>query len=133
MPGEERNIFATLAERRQLDGDHAEAVIEILAEAALGNLLLEILVGGGDDSDVDVIFFVATNRPDLAFLEHAVQLDLHGQAHIADFVNEQRTAVSSLEKTVAILGGAGECPLHIAKQLRVQQRFRKSAAIDVDK
>src|SRR4029077_17059634 len=119
--------------RRHLDGDHAEAVIQVLAETAFGDLFVKLFVGGSDDSDVDVALLVAAYGTDFAFLEHAVQLHLHGQAHITDLVHEQRTAVSSLEKSLAILSGAGEGAFHIAKQFRFQQRFRKCAAIDGDK
>ena len=51
---QQRNIFAAFAQRRQMDGNHAEAVIEVLAEPAFGNFLVEILVGGGDHANVDV-------------------------------------------------------------------------------
>src|ERR1700682_738548 len=115
MPREQGNVLAAFAQRRQLDWYHAKPVIEILAEATFGNLLLEILIGSGDDSDVHVAFFITADGPDLAFLQHAVQFDLRGKAHVTDFIHEQRPAVSSLEKTLPILGGAGESALHITK------------------
>ena len=80
-----------------MDGNHAQAVVEVFAESAFGNFLREILVGGGDHAHVHVAFFRAAQRPDLAFLQHAVKLHLHGQAHVADLVHEQRAAVGSLK------------------------------------
>src|ERR1700730_5366894 len=133
MPREQRNVLPSFAKRRYLDGNNAQPIIEILSKTAFCNLFLELFVGGRDDSDVDVAFFVAAYWTDFAFLQNAVQLDLHGQAHIADLVHEQRATMSRLEKPLAILGSAREGPFHVAKQFRFQQRFRKRAAIDGDK
>src|SRR5688500_11401705 len=37
-----RDLLATLAERRHLDANHAETVVEILAKLSLGDALLEV-------------------------------------------------------------------------------------------
>src|SRR6266487_297651 len=36
-------------------------------------------------------------RPDLAFLQNAIELHLHGEAHVTDFVHEERSAMRGLE------------------------------------
>ena len=41
---------------------------------------------------------VAADRPDLAVLEHAQQLALEAEAHVADLVEEERAAVRLLEE-----------------------------------
>ncbi len=52
--GEERDVFLAIAQRRDVEGDDVEAVEEVFAEVAAGDLLFEVLVGGGDDAGVDV-------------------------------------------------------------------------------
>ena len=45
---------------------------------------------------------------ELAVLEHAQQLGLHGRRHVADLVEEERAAVGLLEAAAAPLGAAPE-------------------------
>ncbi len=56
---EERDVFFAVAQGRDEEGDDVEAVEEVFAEVAAGDLLFEVLVGGGDDADVDVDGVVA--------------------------------------------------------------------------
>ena len=49
---EVRNLLAPIAQRRDVDADDAEAVVQILAESALGHALLEIGVGRGQHAHV---------------------------------------------------------------------------------
>ncbi len=51
---EERDVFFAVAQRRDEEGDDVEAVEEVFAEVAAGDLFFEVFVGGGDDADVDV-------------------------------------------------------------------------------
>jgi hypothetical protein len=51
---QQRNVFLAVAQRRHEERDHVEAVEEVFAEVAAGDLLFEVLVGGGDDAHVDV-------------------------------------------------------------------------------
>ena len=55
---------------------------------------------------------------DFAFLQHAQQLDLHVEAQLADFVEEQRAAIGFLELAQMLVGGAGERALLVAEQDR---------------
>ena len=54
VPGQERDVLAPLAQRRDAQGNHVEPVEEVLAEALLGDGAAQVLVGGGDDADVDL-------------------------------------------------------------------------------
>ena len=51
---QQRNILGPLAERRELDREDAEPVVQVFAERLLADGLLEVAVGGGDDPDVDL-------------------------------------------------------------------------------
>ena len=78
--GEQRDVARPLAQRRDVDLDHVQAVEEVLAEAALLELLLEVAVGGGHDAHVHLEGLVAAHALELALLQEAQQLDLHGRA-----------------------------------------------------
>ena len=54
LAGEERDVLFAVAQGRDVEGDDVEAVEEVFAEVAAGDLLFEVFVGGGDDADVDV-------------------------------------------------------------------------------
>ncbi len=129
---EQRDIFAAFAQGRQVDGNHAEAVVKILAEAAFGDFLGEIFVGGGDDADIHIAFFGAAERADFSFLQDAVELHLHGEAHVADLVHEERAAVGGLKQAAAIFVCAGEGAAQVAEEFGFEQGFGKRAAIDGD-
>src|SRR5580700_7351676 len=133
MPCQEGYIFPTLPQGGELDGNNTQPVVQVFAEASFGNLFFKFLVGGGDNADIYVDFFGAADGPNFAFLEDAVELHLHGQAHVANFVHEQRAAVGSLEKALAILVGAGESAFHIAEEFGFEQTLWKGTAIDGDK
>ena len=48
------NVLLAVAKRRNKKGDDVETVEEVFAKVAAGDLFFEILVGGGDDANVDV-------------------------------------------------------------------------------
>ena len=54
------------------------------------------------------------------------------EAHVADFVHEERAAVSGLKQPAAVFVRSGKGAAHVSEQLRFEQGFRKGAAIDGD-
>ena len=97
MFGQHRNIFAALAQGRKHNRKHEDAVIEVLAKRSLPHLLLQIAVRGDDDAYVDRERPVAADALDFAFFEDAQKLGLHGERHVANFVQKQRAAMRLLE------------------------------------
>ena len=77
--------------------DDVEPVVEVLAEVARRDLLLEVAVGRGDQAHVDLDRLDAADALELALLERAQQLHLHLDRDLADLVEEQRAAVGQLE------------------------------------
>ena len=74
------------------DRDHVDAVVQLLAELALGHRLAQVAVGGRHQAHVDVDQRGAADAADLPLLEHPQQLRLEGQRELADLVQEQRAA-----------------------------------------
>ena len=64
------NIFFPFAERRQHDGNHVQAVIEILPETAIFHILFQVLVCSGDHPDIHFYRLGASHRFELLLLEH---------------------------------------------------------------
>jgi hypothetical protein len=66
-------------------------------------------------------------------LEHAEKLRLRRRAHLADFVEQQRTAVGRLELADLAVRGAGEGPFFVTEQLALQQRLGEGGAVEAHK
>ena len=45
--GKQEHVIAPLAQRRQLDGDHVEAIKDILPKLSRTNAFVQIHIGGG--------------------------------------------------------------------------------------
>ena len=104
-----------------------EAVEQVLAEASLGDELLEVGVGGGDDADVDLDRVRLAERMDLVGLEEAQQLRLEVEADVADFVEEERAAGGGADDAGERGVGAGERALAVAEQLALEHVARHGA------
>src|SRR5450755_55492 len=82
------HIFAALAKRRDRYWNYTEPVVKVFAEGAFGHLLVQVAVRGGNHAYVNRNLGSSSDRAYAALLEHAEQLDLHREAHLADFVQE---------------------------------------------
>src|SRR5271168_5313523 len=131
--GEEWNILATFAQAGYANGDDIQAVVEVFAKSAVGNLTVEIAIGGGNDADVDGNFSGAADGADGALLEHAQQFDLHGHGHLADFVEKNCALVGDFEEATLVLVGSGEGAFDIAEEFAFEQGFGEGPAVDRDK
>ena len=50
--GQHGDVLAALAQRRQAQADHVQAVKEVFAEDAVAHPLFQVLVGGRDDTHI---------------------------------------------------------------------------------
>ena len=62
------DLVAALTQRRDRDFDDFQPVIQIFAELPANQHRLEITIGRGDDADVDVDRFVASELGELSVL-----------------------------------------------------------------
>ena len=92
------DVAGAIAQRRHAHGDHVDAEVEILAEAAGLDLGVEVAVGGAHQAHVDADGLGAADRAHFAVLQHAQDLRLHLGAHVADLVEKQGAAVGGLEQ-----------------------------------
>ena len=108
MQGQRLDVLGALAQRRQLQGDDVEPVEEVFTESAGGDLCLEILVGGGEEADVDLAGAGRADGNELTLLQDPQQLGLQQRAEIADLVKEEGPLVCLLEQTPLRLDGPGK-------------------------
>ena len=132
VPDEERDVLAALAQRRDLDREHLEAVVEVGAQAPLGDGGLEVAVGGGDDAHVRLDRVRRAEALERPFLEDAQEPPLDVAREVADLVEEDRAAARDLEAPEPPLERAGEGAALVAEELALDERAGQRRAVDGD-
>ena len=127
---EHRDVHLPLAQRGQPDRERVDAVVKVLAEPSVAHELLERPVGRRNQPEVDRDRLVAAEPLEAALLEHAQQLGLRDERHVADFVEEQRALVGQLEASGLAIVRAGERALLVAEDFRFEQRVGQRGAVD---
>src|SRR5262245_59961602 len=69
---------------------------------------------------------------ELPRLQHAQELALLTERHVADLVEEERAAVGELETPDACALGIGECTARVAEELALEDAVGQPARIDRD-
>ena len=128
--GEQRDVVTALAQRRQVERDDVQAVVEIAAEVSGANLLVEVAVRRRDDARVDRNRLGRADGNHFALLQHAEQLDLRRRRRLADFVEEERALRRRAEEAELVADRAGERSLHVTEQLALEQALGQRAAVD---
>src|SRR6267142_516759 len=131
VPDQERNVLLPRAQRLNVDGDHAQPVEEVLAEAPRLDLLGEILVRGSDDARVHLDRAGAAQPLDLAGLDGAEKFGLGVEAHVADLVQEQRPTIRGLEPSSLHLRRSGEGALLVSEELALHQILGEGRAVQL--
>jgi hypothetical protein len=126
------DLVHALAQRRDGDGDAVEAKIEVLPEAAIGDLLFEIAVRRGDEADVDRLRLQAADALHLAILDHAEELGLRALRHLAELVEEHGAAVRRLEEAGLGDDGARESAALVAEQLALEELLGEGRAVEAE-
>ena len=89
-------------------------------------------MGGDDDADVDLDWFFAADTLDFAFFEDAEEFGLHGEGHVANFVEEECASLGLLEFAGVAGGGAGERAFLVAEEFGLDELGGDSGAIQSD-
>ena len=109
-----------------------DAVVQVLAEAALRDQRLQVAVRRADQAQVDVDLGLTAQAPDAAVLQHPQQLDLQRRRQLGHLVQEQRAAVGLLEVTAPSAVGTGVGAALVAEELGLDQRVGDGTAVDRD-
>src|SRR5208282_1159651 len=87
---------------------------------------------GDDDPHIHGDGALAADALDFTFFEHTQQLGLHGERHVADFVEENSPVLGLFEFAEMAAGGAGERSFFVAEQFGFNQLRRNRRAVQRD-
>src|ERR1022692_1973963 len=121
-----------LAQRRHHERDDIQAVEKVFAEVSLGDFFFEIFVGGGDHADIDGDGVVAADGDETLLLERAQNLGLSLKAHVADFIEKERSAIRLLKLAFLVRGCSGKRRFAVTEKFAVDKVFGKGGAVDLD-
>src|SRR6185503_18378325 len=130
--GQRQDVVAALAQRREVNGQRADAVIEVFAQFALLDGVIDAAVCGGDDAAIGLVAGAPADGADLLLLEHAQQFALRVDGHFGQLVEEQRAAFSLAEEAFAVLGGTRERAFDGTEQFAFDQFAGQGGAVDLD-
>src|SRR5204863_6670218 len=115
--GERRNVAHTMSQRRRLDLDYVDAVVEILAESPGRDLLSQITVRRTNHANFYLHILLRADATELAVLQKLEEFGLHCQLHFADFVQKERATVGHFYTAGLRFKGASEGSALVSKQL----------------
>src|SRR5205814_5404514 len=108
VPRQIADVLDTSSQRRHDESDLRQPKIEVLAKAVGLHLQPQVAVARGDDANIDRDDVLAADARELALLEHAQHLGLEYERELADLVDEEGSAVGSLECTLMPSVRSGE-------------------------
>src|SRR5690349_10733104 len=126
---ENGNVRPSIAQRRQVDLDNAQPVVEILAETSLGYHHLEILMGCGDHARSGPLCLLSADRLIFPVLKDTQKLRLKIRRSVSDFIQEDSSFTGNRETTASVIDCAGECAFYMPEQFALQKRTRKRCAV----
>ena len=115
------DVFTPLPQRRQIDGDDLDPVVEILTHPAGRQKGFQIAVRGRDDPHINGHRPVVADFFDALLLQGPQQLHLDDLAHIPDLIQKDGAAVGLLEAPAARSHCASERPFDVTEELALQQ------------
>ena len=129
LQGKRQDVLSAFAQRRDGQGHHVQAVVEILAELAFADGIFQIRVRGRDQPDVDGNRARASQSHEGSFLQHAEEFGLYGGGHVADLIQKQGSAVGPFQQPFLAASRIGEGTRFIAKQFALQQGLGQGGAV----
>ena len=126
-----RMSSGAIAQRRQVDLDDVEPVVEVLAEACRrASARSRSWLVAATHAHVDLLAARRAERADLALLQHAQELGLQRRRQLADLVEEERAAVGLDEHARRVGARVGEGAALVAEQLALEQRVGDGGAVE---
>ena len=127
--GERGHVLPPLAQGRQREVEDVEAVVEVLAEAAVLDVAAQVAVRGGHDAQIDGSRPAVADPLELPLLEHAQELPLDLGRDVSDLVEEDRAAVGELDTPLAVAVRAREAAAKVAEELGFEEILRVGGAV----
>src|SRR3990167_315818 len=130
MLHQRRQAIQAFAQRRNMQAEHVEAVIKVLAELALGAQFGQVDLGGADHPHIQVNLLVAADPAEAAVLEKAQQLGLQARAHFAHAIEKQGAAGGQFQQAeFAFRPRTFEGTGAVTEQFGLGHGFRQAGAV----
>ncbi len=101
--GQDRDVLASIAQRRQLDPNDVQAVVQVLAEATRSDVVFHISVGCRQHAHVDGDLLRRAYSAHLLLLENPQKLHLKARRQLTHLV-EQNGATARVTEDASTLG-----------------------------
>ncbi len=121
-----------LAQRRDADGEHGHAEVEILAELPVVHHAAQVTVGRGEEARLDRAVARLADAANGPRLQHSEQLRLRRERELSDLVEEHRAPLRRLEAADPRRHRAGEGSARMSEELRLEQILGERRAVDDD-
>ncbi len=89
-------------------------------------------MGGDDDSHIHGDRALTADALDFALFQHAQQFGLHGERHVADFIEKDGAVLGLLELAEMAAGRAGERSFFVSEQFGFNQLRRNRGTVQRD-
>ena len=132
MLGERQDVLRPRPQRREIELDHVQPVVQVLAEAAVREHRLEVLVRRREHAHVDPLVLGGTERSHLVLLQHAQELGLQRQRELADLVEEDRAVVRLHEQAVLVDPCIRERTLLVPEELALDEPLGHGREVHAD-
>ncbi len=109
--------------------DSVDTIEQILSEFAVVNHLLQIAVGGADQSDIHGYLSGATHSHDASALQGGEELCLKAIREVSDFVQKDGAAICQLKLAWLVHLGIRKCALHMTEQFALEKGFRNGSHV----
>ena len=118
VPQQKGNIGGVFADWRHAKLNHIQAVIEVLAELALGDLRRRSrLVAVINRTFARCTRPIGADRLNISRFGEPQQHRLHPKTHLAEFVQKQRATFGLVNQSGLVTVRAGEAAAYMAEQL----------------
>ena len=92
------DIISPIAQRRNRETDDVDTKVKVFAETAVGDHFSQVAVRRGDHSNVGRDRLGAAKRDNGPLLDRAKEFRLHSERKLADFVEEERPALTTSQQ-----------------------------------
>jgi hypothetical protein len=118
---------------RHRDRADVQPIVQILSKPLFLHFLSQVAVARYDDGGAAGETGDAADLAEGPLLQHAEQLGLQVERHLADLIEQERAFACDLEQPGLLAVGAGECPFDMAEQFALEQVGRQGGAVDSHK
>ncbi len=128
--GQRHDVRLALAQGRQTQTQHVEAIVEIFPKLAFMHQIQQLLLGGADEAHIDLHLLLVAHPAKYPVLQHPQELGLQMGRHVADLVQHQGAAARQLQHAALALGVVAKGSGGIAKQLALGHVVRHGGAVE---